>query len=124
VLLLWLLSKRRQRSAVMAHQPIESKPTADPPLEFKTILRSTPVMPTPESCAEWLQVVDPSAASDCNRREWRRQALLLGLGGATVEPWLKPIVHKVAAGRFGELESDMLHFIDNSVESGDIVFDI
>jgi hypothetical protein len=41
-----------------------------------------------------------------------------------VEPWLQPIVQKVAAGRFDELESDMLSFIDGAVTRGEMEFDI
>ena len=101
-LLLWLLirAKRIPRVGhVVVHGPI--------------------VLPTAESCEQWVSSIDPEAAP--KEREWRREALCLGLGGAlsaTNKEWLAPILHTIASGRSEELALEMLRYRDRWADVG------
>lgn len=66
------------------------------------------VVPTPESCARWLErtpgrVGVPGAG---DKYDWRRQAIALGAGGFLQKEdasWLEPLMRCVASGRAYEL---------------------
>ena len=86
-LLLWLLAcaHRAPRSRVVYfHGPV--------------------VLPTPESCTEWLARAG-SDTNDADQYEWRRQAVSLGVGGGLDKgsEWLKPLLTSIATGRSYEL---------------------
>ena len=86
-LLLWLLAcagKAPRAPLVYFHGPV--------------------VLPTPESCAAWLDRDAPEARTVNDGFEWRRQAISLGAGGTiSGHTWLKPLLTTVAAGRSYEL---------------------
>mmetsp|Transcript_56926 Transcript_56926/g.113110 ORF Transcript_56926/g.113110 Transcript_56926/m.113110 type:complete len:247 (-) Transcript_56926:240-980(-) len=98
-LLLWLLlrsTRHQQRMEALKHVPI--------------VIHGDLVLPTPESVVSWVSSQDISAY------EWQRQGIMLGVGGDLRKPenaWLKSVSADLAAGRFGELESDMLRYIDH-----------
>ena len=105
-LLLWLLIRARRI----------------PPVRH-VVIHGPMVLPTAESCAEWAASIDPDRAP--NEREWRREALCLGLGGAlsaTNREWLAPILHTIASGRSEELALDMLRYRDRWAEAGRLSF--
>ena len=72
------------------------------------------VLPTPQSCAEWLQRDAPASVDLTDEYEWMRQAISIGAAGG-LDPsaaWLKPLLKSVATGRSSELgarASDMQH---------------
>merc|ERR1712217_71662 len=102
-LLLWLLirAKRIPRiGQVVIHGPL--------------------VLPTADSCAQWAEAIEcPAYVS--TEREWRTEALCLGLDGALSmddRKWLLPILHDIAAGKSNELCHDMLRYRDRWYASG------
>ena len=108
-ILLWLLLKAGQA----------------PRCARKVVVAGPLVLPTPESCAEWvgqcgIDVPIPDAHS------WRRQGLLLGAGGdgrlQRENSWLAPIAVSLAAGRFAALEEDMMGYVDRWARAGHLTF--
>ena len=68
------------------------------------------VLPTPESCGEWLMREHGAEASDgylLSSHDWRQQAVACGVGGGGLPPehfeWLRPLLTAIACGRAHEL---------------------
>jgi len=112
-LLLWLLLRAQH---ARSHRSVKSVGTSHlPPVVFHGDL----LLPTPMSAAAAQQSADEdvSQVSIASRieRTWRRQAVLAGLDGSLHHPrnaWARPIFSDVAAGRFQDLETDMLKYIE------------
>jgi len=112
-LLLWLLLRARH---VNGHQSVKSVGTSHlPPVVFHGDL----LLPTPMSAAAAQASAEEgvSQVSIASRieRTWRRQAVLAGLDGTlhhSRNAWARPIFSDVAAGRFQDLEKDMLKYIE------------
>ena len=107
------------------------------PLAKRVIIHGQLVVPTSESCADWVQGCYP-AAELADSYAWRRQAIALGAGGAlrravdtfsecgtpapSGDAWLEPILMSVAAGRSAELEADMREYADRWERSGRLIY--
>ena len=105
-LLLWLLLQARPNE--LAKQATQG---LGHPSQLPSVVMHGPlVLPTPTSVADFCS----TSASDVEE-EWRRCGVMMFLDDDNMKKteWLMHIMRDVAAGRFGQLESDMLRHIDH-----------
>ena len=81
------------------------------PFATRIICHGPMVRPTPESCQQWLgdEARRRGIEDDVDIYEWRRQAVVLGVGGnlrAMGKEWLEPLLQEVAMGRCHVLAED------------------
>ena len=81
------------------------------PFATRIICHGPMVRPTPKSCQQWLgdEARRRGIDDDVDIYEWRRQAVVLGVGGnlrAMGKEWLEPLLQEVAMGRCHVLAED------------------
>lgn len=79
------------------------------PRASKVVCHGPLVLPTADSCAEWLARDGRDEIAD--KYEWRQQAIALGFNGqlrSSNQAWLEPLMVTIAGGRCFELAEDFV----------------